>query len=156
MTNVGVTSSLACGEDHFFCPVKKVGGGLFRGVEGAGGLNDVLRAAVIPGNTGRVALTVYPNLFPVDDQMPVIPLHGTGKGPENGIILHLIDHVVQVRVPQIDAADLIAAASPLHHDAQSHSSDPAEAIDPYFDRHNFNPFTAYVSPFKRALLSLSV
>ena len=38
--------------------------------------------------------------------------------------------------PQIDAADLIGAAAPLHHNTQRHAADAAEAVDAYFDRHN--------------------
>lgn len=63
-------------------------------------------------------------------------LHAVPERAEHGIIFHLIDHVIQVRVPQIDAADLIGAAAPLHHDTQRHAANAAEAVDAYFDRHN--------------------
>ena len=55
--------------------------------------------------------------------------------PENGVIFYLIDHVVQIGVAQVDAADLIAVAAPLHHDPQRHASDPAKTVDANFNRH---------------------
>ena len=121
-----------------------MGAGLFHGVEHAGGFDDILRAAVIPGDLGSIALAVDPDLLAVDDQMPVIPLHRALEGAEDAVVLDLVDHVVQVRVAQVDAADLIAAAAPLHHDPQSHPSDSAEAVDAHFDCHCIHSFRVFV------------
>ena len=123
------------GDDDLFCPVPEVGGGLFRGAVGACGLDDVLGAAVVPGDVGGVVLTVNPDLLAVDNQVTVVPLHRALKGLEHGVVLHLIDHVVQVRVPQVDAAHLIGGAAALHHDPQCHAADPAKSVDSHFDRH---------------------
>ena len=123
------------GDDDLFRPVPEVGGGLFRGAVGARGLDDVLGAAVVPGDVGGVVLTVNPDLLAVDNQVTVVPLHRALKGLEHGVVLHLIDHVVQVRVPQVDAAHLIGGAAALHHDPQCHAADPAKSVDSHFDRH---------------------
>ena len=128
------------GEHHLLGAVEQVDGGLLRGIVGTGGLYDVLGFAVVPGDQGRVALTVYPDLLAVDDQVPVIMFHHAPEGPEHGVVLDLIDHVVQIRVAQVDAADLVAAAAPLHHAAQSHSSDSAEAVDSHLNCHASVPF----------------
>ena len=132
------------GDDDLSGAVLEVGGGLLRGAVGAGGLDDVLGAAVIPGDVGRVVLAVYADLLAVDDQMPVVPLHRALEGAEDAVVFDLVDHVVQVRVAQVDAADLIAAAAPLHHDPQSHPSDSAEAVDAHFDCHCIHSFRVFV------------
>ena len=123
------------GEDHLLCPACKVGGGLFHGGVGAGGFDDVLGTAVVPGDERGVALAVYPDLLAVDDQVPVVSLHRALERAEHGVVFYLIDHIVQIRIAQVDAAGLIAAAAPLHHDPQGHPPDAAEAVDAHFDRH---------------------
>ena len=132
------------GNDDLLGAVPEVGGSLLRGAVGTGGLDDVFGAAVIPGNVGRVVLAVHADLLAVDDQVPVVPLHRTLEGAEDAVILDLIDHVVQIRVAQIDAADLIAAAAPLHHDPQSHPPDAAEAVDAHFNCHCIHSFRVFV------------
>ena len=87
------------------------------------------------GDVGGVVLTVNPDLLAVDNQVTVVPLHRALKGLEHGVVLHLIDHLVQVRVPQVDAAHLIGGAAALHHDPQCHAADPAKSVDSHFDRH---------------------
>ena len=124
-----------CGDDHLFGAARQVDGGFFRGVVSAGGFNDVLRAAVIPMELGGIALAVYPDLLAVQDQVLAVMLHAALERPENGVIFYLIDHVVQIGVAQVDAADLIAVAAPLHHDPQRHASDPAKTVDANFNRH---------------------
>ena len=116
-----------------------MGAGLFHGVEHAGGFDDILRAAVIPGDLGSIALAVDPDLLAVDDEVPVIVLHRIPESPEHGVIFHLIDHVIQIRIPQVDAADLITAAATLHHDPQSYAANAAEAVNAYLDRHKQIP-----------------
>ena len=62
-------------------------------------------------------------------------LHGVPERAEHGVVLHLINHIIQICIPQIDAADLITAAAPLYHDPQSHAANPAEAVDTNFNCH---------------------
>ena len=146
-----------CGNDDLLGPVVEVGGGLFHGAVSTGGFDNVLGAAVIPGNLGGVVIAVDPDLLAVDDEVAVIPLHGTLERPEYGVVLYLVDHVVQIRVAQVDAPDLVAAASPFHHDPQSHASNAAEAVNPNLNRHRFNPSQSYlrrVPPAWAVLISL--
>ena len=144
------------GDHHLFRTPRQVDRRLFRGVVRAGGLDDVLRAAVVPVELRRVALTVYPDLLAIEDQMPVVPLHAALERPEYGVIFHLIDHIIQIRVPQVDPADLIAAAAPLHHDPQCHTADPPKAVDTHFDSHNpvFLPVLIFCRQFRQALALL--
>ena len=116
-----------------------MGAGLFHGVEHAGGFDDILRAAVIPRNPGGVILAVDPDFLAVDDEVAVIMLHAVPERAEHGIIFHLIDHVIQIRIPQVDAANLITAAATLHHDPQSYTANAAEAVNAYLDRHKQIP-----------------
>ena len=62
-------------------------------------------------------------------------LHAALERAEHGIVLYLIDHIVQVSVAEVDAADLIAVAASLHHDAQGDPPDASETIDTNFDSH---------------------
>ena len=111
-----------------------MGAGLFHGVEHAGGFDDILRAAVIPGDLGSIALAVDPDLLAVDDEVPVIVLHRIPESPEHGVIFQQIDHVVHVRLPQIDAAYLEALRIVRKY-TQHHPSDTAEAVDTDLDSH---------------------
>ena len=127
------------GDDDLPGTVFQVGRGGLRGDVGAGGLDDVLGPAVIPGDVGGVGAAVDPDLLTVNDEVAAVVLHVAGEGAEDGVVLHLIDHVVQVRVAQVDAADLIGVGAPLHHAAQGHAPDAAETVDAHFDRHKHSP-----------------
>ena len=105
----------------------------------------------VQGVTGSSPVSVsYTHLDVYKRQVPLIPLHGTGKGAEHRVVFYLIDHVVQIRVPKVDAPDIVAAAATLHHAAQGHPPNPAEAVDAYFDRHAVPPllykFSGKVAP----------
>ena len=78
--------------------------------------------------------------------------HAALERPEHGVVFYLVDHVVQVRVPQVDTADLIAVAAPLHHDPQRHTPDSAEAVDTYFNSHDSVPFHIFILPVSRPVL----
>ena len=123
------------GDNDLLRTVLQMGAGLFHGVERAGGLNDVFCAAVIPGDLRNVAFAVDPDLLAVDDEVAVVMLHSVTERAEHGVVLHLIYHIIQIRIPQVDAADLITAAAPLYHDPQSHAADAAEAVDTNFNCH---------------------
>ena len=98
------------------------------------------------------SLTVYPNFLPVDDQIFAVMFHAALERPEHGVVFYLVDHVVQVRVPQVDTADLIAVAAPLHHDPQRHTPDSAEAVDTHFNSHDSVPFHIFILPVSRPVL----
>ena len=139
-------------DDDLLRAMGQVHGRLFRGVVNAGGFDDVLRAAVVPVELSRIALTVYPNFLPVDDQIFAVMFHAALERPKHGVVFYLVDHVVQVRVPQVDTADLIAVAAPLHHDPQRHTPDSAEAVDTHFNSHDSVPFHIFILPVSRPVL----
>ena len=95
---------------------------------------DELRAAVCPVDHGGIGLAVYLDLAAVDDQVTAGVLHDSGEIPEYGIIFQQIDHVVHVRLPQVDAAYLEALRIVRKY-TQHHPSDTAEAIDTDLDSH---------------------
>ena len=131
------------GQQHLPGAALEVAGGLLRGVVGAGGLDDVLRAALTPGDHGRVGLAEHPDLVAVDHQVAALVLHGAVEAAEHGVVFQQIDHIVHICLPQVDAADLILIGL-LRQDAQDHAADAAETIDTDLDSHNSFPF--YIRP----------
>ena len=61
------------GDDDLPGAIFQVGGGGFRGGVGAGGFDDVLGPAVIPGDVGGVGAAVDPDLLAVDATRPMRP-----------------------------------------------------------------------------------
>ena len=98
------------------------------GVVGAGGLDDVLCAAVRPVDHRRVGLAVDLDLAPVDDQVAAGVLHSAGEITEYGVVLQQIHHVVHIRLAQVDTAYLEALRIVRQY-AQHHPSDTAKAVD---------------------------
>ena len=70
-------------QQHLLGAALKVAGGLLRGVVGAGGLDDVLRAAVRPIDHRSVGLAVHLDLVAVDDKVAAGVLHDAGEIPEH-------------------------------------------------------------------------
>jgi hypothetical protein len=67
------------------------------------------------------------------------------EGAEHGVILHLIDHVIQICVSQVDAADLVGTGASLQHNAQCHTADTAKTVDTNANRcHIFSPFPSTI------------
>ena len=67
-------------------------------------------------------------------------LHGAGEVAEHGVILEQIDHIVDVCLAQVHAADLKLLRA-LRQNAQDDASDTTEAVDTDFDhKTNFLPF----------------
>ena len=108
--------------------------GLFGGVVGAGGLDDILGLAVAPLDHGGVRLAEHVDLVAVDDQVAAGVLHHAGEVAEHGVILQQIHHIIDVRLAQVDAAN-IEGLRVLAHDAQDNASDAAEAVDTDLDCH---------------------
>ena len=127
------------GDDDLFRAVQQVQRTLFRGVEGAGGLDDVLCAAVIPRNQGGIIFAVDADFFAIEDQVAVIMLDAALEGAEHRVVFYLVNHVVQICLSQVDAADLIGAAATFYHAAQSNSANTAKAVDTDFDGHRMIP-----------------
>ena len=121
-------------QDDLLGAALEMAGGLIGGVVGTGGLDDVLRAAVCPVDHGGIGLAVYLDLAAVDDQVTAGVLHDSGEIPEHGVIFQQIDHVVHVRLPQVDAAYLEALRIVRKY-TQHHPSDTAEAVDTDLDSH---------------------
>ena len=44
-------------------------------------------------------------------------------------------HVIQIGIAQIDAADAVSAAAPLHHQPQRYPANPAKPVDSHLNRH---------------------
>ena len=68
-------------------------------------------------------------------------LHRSVKVTKYGVILDLIDHVVDVCLTQVDAAN-IKLLRIFRQDAQDNAADASKTIDTDFDCHNF----AFLSP----------
>ena len=131
------------GQQNLLGAALEVAGGLLRGVVGAGGLDDVLRAALTPGDHGGIGLAEHPDLVAVDHQVAALMLHGAVEAAEHGVVFQQIDHIIHVCFPQVDAADLILIGL-LRQNAQDHAADAAETIDTDLDSHNLFPF--YIRP----------
>ena len=128
-------------QDDLLGAAPEVTGGLFGGVIGAGGFNDVLCAAGAPGNQRRVRLAEDLDLVAVEHQIAADMLHRSVKVTKYGVILDLIDHVVDVCLAQVDAAN-IKLLRIFRQDAQDNAADASKTIDTDFDCHNF----AFLSP----------
>ena len=115
-------------QDDLLGAALEVAGSLLGGVVGAGGLDDVLCAAVRPVDHRRVGLAVDLDLTPVDDQVAAGVLHSAGEIAEYGIVLQQIHHVVHICLAQVDAAYLEALRIVRQY-AQHHPSDTAKAVD---------------------------
>ena len=122
------------GEDHALGAALEVTGCLLGGVVGAGTLDDVFRAALGPGDHGGVILAEYPDLVAVDHQIAIQILHRPLKIAEHGVILQQVNHVVHIRLAQVDAAH-VKLLGILHQDPQDHTTDTAKAVDANFNRH---------------------
>ena len=122
-------------QDDFLGAALEMTTGLLRGVVGAGGLDDVLRAAVRPVDHGRVRLAVYLDLAAIDHQIAAGVLDHAGEVAENRVVLQQIDHIVNVRFAQVDAADL-KFLGVLRQNTHDDTADAAKAIDTDFDSHD--------------------
>ena len=123
------------GDDDLLRAALEVAGRFLGVVVRAGGFDDVLRAAALPGDHGGVRLAEHADPVAVDDEVLILTLHRAGELTEHGIVLDHIDHVIHIRLAEIDAAD-VKRLRTLHHDAQDDTSDSAEAVDADFDRHS--------------------
>jgi len=138
------------GQDDLLRAAGKVRGGLFGGAVNAGGLDDVLSAVVRPLDLGGVGLAEDVDLVTVQDQVFAVVLDRAVELAEHGVVLDEIDHVVEVRFAQVDAAD-IKLFGVLGHDAKHDTTDAAEAVDAHFDSHNDNPPQNCVRNFSGAM-----
>ena len=128
------------GEDNLLRAALEVAAGLVGGVVGAGGLDDVLRAALAPVDHRGIGLAVDLDVAAVDDEVAAGVLHGAGEVAEHGVVLEQIDHIVDVCLAQVHAADLKLLRA-LRQNAQDDASDTTEAVDTDFDhKTNFLPF----------------
>ena len=127
-------------QQHLFGAALEVAGGLLGGVVGTGGLDDVLGAALMPGDHGGVRLAEHLDLMAVDHQIAALVLHRAVEVAEYGVVFQQVHHVVHVRLAEVDAADLVLLRI-LRQNPQHHTADTAEAVDTNFDGHNPFPFT---------------
>ena len=107
--------------------------GLLLGQEQAGGLDDVLRAGLAPGQVGGVALGVHGDALAVDDDGG---LGGADVGVElavHGVVLQHIGQIVG-RAKIVDAHDLDVGV--MHALAQDHAADAAKSVDTNFNAHS--------------------
>ena len=123
-----------CGKNDLLRAMHKVAGGKLRGIELAGGFHDVFRTAGVPGDVRNIAFTKHSHLMPVDaDAIPAF-FDFAREPPENGIILHQVDHVIQICLAQIDPTKF-NFIRPLRRDAQNRSPDAAKSVDANLDSH---------------------
>ena len=125
------------GDDDLFRAAGKVGARRLGGEEGARALNDVLRAGLSPGNGGGVALREDADGLAVDDDGVVARLDGAVEAPENGVILEHVNELGDIRVAEVQRADLHVFA--LGDLTEREASDASEAVDADFDRHIRSP-----------------
>jgi len=121
-----------------------VAAGLVGGVVGTGGFDDVLRAAVGPVNHGGVRLAVNFDLTAIDHQIASGVLHHAGEVAENRVVLQQVYHIVDVRLAQVDAAN-VKLFRILRQDAHDDTADTAKSVDTDFDSHD-----AFLSFFVRS------
>ena len=100
----------------------------------AGGLDDILRAAVCPVDHGGVGLAVNLDLPPVDHQIAAGVLHGAGEVTENGVVLQQVHHVVDVCFPQVDTAH-IETLRIIRQYTKYYASNAPKAVNADLDSH---------------------
>ena len=123
-----------CGEDDLLGAALEVTAGLVGGGVGAGGLDDILGLAVSPVDHGCVRLAVHLDLVAIHDQVAAGMFHHAREVAEHRVVLQQIYHVVDVRLAQVDAAD-IKGLRVFAHNAQDDASDAAKAVDADLDSH---------------------
>ena len=123
-----------CGKDDLLRAMRKVAGGKLRGVELAGGLNDIFRAAGIPRDVRNAVFAEHGDLMPVDADAALTLLDLSREAPEHGIVFHQIYHIIRVRLAQIDPRNL-DLLRPLRRNAQHRSSNAPKTVDPDLNRH---------------------
>ena len=122
-------------QDDLLGAALEVTAGLVGGVVGAGGLDDILGTAVRPVDHGGIRLAVDLDLVAVDHQIAAGVLHRAGEVPEDGVVLQQVHHVVDVRLAQVDTADL-ELFRVLRKDTHDNAADTAKSVDTDFDSHD--------------------
>ena len=122
------------GEDDLFRAALEVAAGFIGGVVGAGGFDDILRLALAPLDHGGIGFAEHLDLMAVDDQVAAGVLHHAGEVAEHGVVFQQIHHIVDIRLAEVDAAD-VEGLRIFAHNAQDNTSDPAEAVDADLDCH---------------------
>ena len=70
----------------------------------------------------------------VHDQVAACVLHHAGEVAEYRVVFQQVHHIVDIRFPQVDAAD-VEGLRVFAHNAQDDASDTAEAVDADLDSH---------------------
>jgi hypothetical protein len=123
------------GHHHVLGTSGDVAGGLLLGQEQARGLDDVLGADLLPGQVGRVTLSVHGDTAAIDDNALVAGGHVGLEPAVHGVVLQHICQIVG-RAKVVDAHDLDLRV--LQAAAQDHTADPAKSIDTNFNAHHEN------------------
>ena len=110
-----------------------MGAGLFHGGVNAGGLDDILGAALAPGDIAGVHLGIDGDGLAIDHQLAVLGLRSAFKAAMYGIILEHVYHIVGIDKRIVDAYDLdvgVVDAGP-----ESQTTDTTKTVDTYFNCH---------------------
>ncbi|MNL55853.1 hypothetical protein D3C87_1792960 [compost metagenome] len=109
-----------------------MGLGLGRVGEDAGRLDDELRAELLPGDRGRVALGRDLDLAAVDDDGGVGVIDRAGVDAVDRVVLEEVRERLGVR-QVVDADELELGV--LEADAQHLATDATETVNPHFGGH---------------------
>ena len=120
------------GHDHMLGAGLDVALGLVLGQEQAGGLDDVLRADLLPGQVGGVTLGVHRDHMAVHNDGVIAGGHLGIDPAVHGVVLQHIGQVIG-GTQVVDAHDLDLGV--LQAAAQDHAADAAKTIDADFDAH---------------------
>lgn len=113
-------------------------GGLV-GQEEAGGLDDVIRADLVPLEVGGVALGGDADGLAVNDELAVLDLDGALEAAVGRVILEHVSHVVGVeQVVNTYNLDVVALAG----GAEDETADASETVDTDLDCHVESPLVS--------------
>jgi hypothetical protein len=100
--------------------------------EHTAGLDDVVSTSRSPGDVGGVPLGEDLDLLAVDDERALVLLVGiTGEATVHGIVLEVVDHVIDGHEGLVDGHHVDLAA--LEGSAEDQTTDPAESVDTNLD-----------------------
>jgi len=127
------------GDNYLLGTCGEVSRSLIGGGENAGGLNNVLSAALCPRDLRGIADVVYSYFLAVYEELAVNDLNSTVESAVDGVILGHVNHVVDVDKGIVDADDLEKFGL-IHRSAENKTTDAAKAIDADFDCHSAHSF----------------
>ncbi len=124
------------GDNYLLRAALQMRGGTLGGAEYAGRLYNILGAAGSPFDVGGVSLRKYGDILAVYNEFAVFGLHIALKLAMDGVVLHHINHVVEVDKRVVDA-HYLEDVGLCNRSTENKTSDAAKTIDTYFDCHSF-------------------